>query len=614
MSSMLAALRCPTRKADRRRGLELDVAEQHKAGSSTTVVKGKFVIEELAFTTSGGATVPGGENERYYPFGSLQAAYFDFEVGLWWTVSGDTGVDCSQGLRVYIERLDGSPEACAYSVELTVVNSSASRNLVLGDIDQINRLPDANGDTWHVLGRLNPAEAMDRSLGWLHDDALVVEVKMKVKTGEATDSTSPAGNEDAAPQSLLQWWSDSLRGLFAHSQLEPEGVANGRNCAGCHRLGPARQQGLMFRAGANTMECEAPFEIPNFAATCAMTRDRFDHRANSRVYTSPPIMRAGNFEFSIGVVWFADDDGLLDEGKGMGAFVRRVDSSPEPCTAMVEIVLLNVNSRRNFYSVDPGFMLWTRRLSRGWFGEDDEEGEVRFPLREILDPQQGWLHDKALRLRAKIEVVTGLERTAGLSGLTDDSVSETQEVCSNLCALLESGEMSDFLIVSAEQSWAVHTQILAGQSPVFKRMFQTDMLESREKQLKVNDDPRAVGSLIRYCYGGFLEPSLLDDDLLTIALLKVAHRFEVHGLQSRCVRTLASRLKIETVALMLEVADLLGLENFKAICLDFLKPRLGEVQNTETYKDLVQRRPRVLADIIAALKSPAGGDHPFPDE
>lgn len=89
--------------------------------------------------------------------------------------------------------------------------------------------------------------------------------------------------------------------------------------------------------------------------------------------------------------------------------------------------------------------------------------------------------------------------------------------------------MTDALIVVGEQSFPIHTFVLAARSSVFQVMFAADMSESRCGVVEIDDvEPDVFRQFLRFVYTGQL------DGPLSSALASVAHKYGVKTLEDLC--------------------------------------------------------------------------------
>lgn len=221
-------------------------------------------------------------------------------------------------------------------------------------------------------------------------------------------------------------------------------------------------------------------------------------------------------------------------------------------------------------------------------------------LGEILDPASGWLHDGALRVKGRLEVVR--EKSLG-SNLALQAPGHGLPVAFK--AFLESAQLADLVLKVGTEHLQVHSQILAARSPVFLRMLSSPMREAAEREVVIEDLPfAAVKSLVSAIYTDSIEEGLAEDVQLLLGLLQAAHRFEVESVMQQCATLLAAAVTVENVVNIFECAALLVLEELKSECLGFIQRNIGAVQSTDAYEDLVERKPKLLKDILSAVAPP----------
>jgi len=354
-------------------------------------------------------------------------------------------------------------------------------------------------------------------------------------------------------------------------------------------------------------DCIGEFEITNFAITCATTKTVSEGKQDCREIVSGPILAANRFRFGLAVAWSVKQDGSVEESKNLGVHVKRLDDDPEACSISLEITILNKKKGQELTLCDPTYHGISRMGARGWSRSFDlgdsrrHDGVKGLPLSDVLEPQAGWLHNGSLRVMGKVSVVIGFD--AGTAPVAE--ANGQQEVCESLQALLQTGNLSDVVLKVGSETIDAHRLILAARSPVFERMFSCPMKETTDNEVLVQDfDAISMRALVKYLYTGVVDHVGLESDDYAVNLLQAAHRYEVPGLVDRCVQVLVGRLRVETAAERLEMAELLGNRYFKAQCLEFISLRLGDIQATEAYSRLVSRRPALLKDLVEVIVPP----------
>jgi len=84
---------------------------------------------------------------------------------------------------------------------------------------------------------------------------------------------------------------------------------------------------------------------------------------------------------------------------------------------------------------------------------------------------------------------------------------------------------------------------LLGRSAVFERMFQTEMKESKEGRVLINDmEPKVLKEMLYFMYYGAFSDSDLEDAMFYIELFKASHKYEIKSLRTMCTMKIAKNL------------------------------------------------------------------------
>lgn len=354
------------------------------------------------------------------------------------------------------------------------------------------------------------------------------------------------------------------------------------------------------RAGVYTHECTGEFELINFAAVCAAVKTVATRKKNFWQVCSPPVMAAGKYHFGITVAWIADDEGNLERDAKLGVMVERLDDTEESTHVWLKrFVVVNRQASRNKKMADDQYFRIGPGADRGWAPSPAGARTSGGPtLREIFDASQGWLHEGALKVACEMSVLVDV--VFPLSTFASSSCQ--QEVCDSLGELLASKHLADKVLTVGDTRLEVHAAILAARSPVFAKMFASDMREGREKEVPLADlEAGAVRALVTFLYTGKAPREAMDSEERSIALLQAAHRFEVPSLIDMCARALAGRLSIETVSETLKVADTFGCAGLRVQCLSYMREHMAEVQSAESFALLVRQQPALIMDVISSL-------------
>lgn len=360
------------------------------------------------------------------------------------------------------------------------------------------------------------------------------------------------------------------------------------------------------RAVSRTRDFAAEFEVGNVLAAFSANTQISQDNSSFRELTGP-VASLGDYRFEFRLVYGVEKSGALKKDQDIGMYVCRTDSSRGSAFARYEVQVLNRESGKHRKLSAQQYRAFHEASSDGassWGWCPSFEGGnpiIGLNLTKILDSSQGWLHHGALRIVCMISIVMGLDKVE-----TVDDESNTQKgVCDSFKALLDSKLFADLTLKVGDEHIRVHSLVLAARSPVFCAMFSAGMRESQEKEVTITDlDVEAVRELVSFFYTGEFKKETLESDDSTLALLQAAHRYSAAPLVKKCTAALSARFTVETVSERLELADLIGCTVFKEQCLEYMRQQMPEVQETSSYERLVERRPALLRDVVAAMAGP----------
>ena len=177
----------------------------------------------------------------------------------------------------------------------------------------------------------------------------------------------------------------------------------------------------------------------------------------------------------------------------------------------------------------------------------------------------------------------------------------TEDILTGMKKMLSDSLHSDLTIKCGGEEFKVHKAVLASQSPVFRRMLESDMKEQRTNVIEISDvDQAVISDMLAYIYTGSV-PNL---DTLARELLNVANKYELSGLFTMCERELKSKISLENVIELLQLADLLDSSYLKKTCLNYISLNSGAVRSSEEWKQLKENSEEhvsLLMDIMDCL-------------
>ena len=176
-------------------------------------------------------------------------------------------------------------------------------------------------------------------------------------------------------------------------------------------------------------------------------------------------------------------------------------------------------------------------------------------------------------------------------------------VSTGMKKMLSNGLHSDLTIRCGRKEFKVHKAVLASQSPVFRRMLESDMKEQRTNVIEISDvDQAVISDMLAYIYTGSA-PNL---DTLVRELLNVANKYELSGLFTMCERELKLKISLNNVIELLQLADMLNSSYLKKACLNYISLNSGAVRSSEEWKQLKENSEEhvsllIMMDIMDCL-------------
>lgn len=348
------------------------------------------------------------------------------------------------------------------------------------------------------------------------------------------------------------------------------------------------------RTVGRALSASADWEIQNLYEALAANKVAYPHSSFSRSLSGPSV-EAGMHRFVFSLLYCVDQHGAPKLDKDIGVVICRTDRAGGPVfTKMTWAFRPCMPPAKDVVLAEDAYIALNRQ----------EVLECRVPLHlaTVLDPLKGWLHAGVLRCSCTVAIVADPERVEAAASVQRDGLADLRD---SWKSLLESQDLTDLTLTVRDECLRVHSVVLAARSPVFRAMLSAGMRESCAREVRIDGlGFSAVKDLISYYYTGEVRADVLKNDDSTLGLLTAAHRYEAAFLVEQCVAALTARLCVESVSARLEMADVFDFRSFKEQCLDFMRAHVVEVQATLSYQRLVERRPALLRDLVAAMAAP----------
>merc|ERR1712142_144909 len=170
----------------------------------------------------------------------------------------------------------------------------------------------------------------------------------------------------------------------------------------------------------------------------------------------------------------------------------------------------------------------------------------------------------------------------------------------DLSSLLDSSRLSDVTVNVKGKDFHLHQNILAARSPVFRAMFDHDMLESCQRHVDIPDiSIDVMKDLVRFIYTG-VAPNL---ETLAPELLAAADKYGLTRLKLQCESHLSTNLSATNVCELLVVADLHDSAFLRKEALQFLVNNANQVMTTAGYRTMESSHPQLVSEAFRLLAS-----------
>ncbi len=150
-------------------------------------------------------------------------------------------------------------------------------------------------------------------------------------------------------------------------------------------------------------------------------------------------------------------------------------------------------------------------------------------------------------------------------------------VAAQLSTLFQDLSTSDLMFVTSDETHiSAHKLIVSMRSEVFKTMLSVNMSETATNEIVISDfEPVVVSAFVHFLYTDDCDVQVLS--AWAGELLKMAHRYEVMGLQLMCETHLSSSLTTACVVDRLFFAELYGAKKLKDSAMAYIAKHKAEL-------------------------------------
>ncbi|XP_008553467.1 speckle-type POZ protein-like [Microplitis demolitor] len=130
-------------------------------------------------------------------------------------------------------------------------------------------------------------------------------------------------------------------------------------------------------------------------------------------------------------------------------------------------------------------------------------------------------------------------------------------------------QLSDVVVKVENDEFPAHKLVLASHSPVFRRMFNTDMKEAKENCVNfINFETEVIKEVLKFMYTGKVEAE--DDTELVLSVLACANMYQIDKLKIFCECKLIEHINVDNVINLLVKTDNYDVPKLKERAIKFL--------------------------------------------
>lgn len=170
----------------------------------------------------------------------------------------------------------------------------------------------------------------------------------------------------------------------------------------------------------------------------------------------------------------------------------------------------------------------------------------------------------------------------------------------NLSKFYENNKFTDVTIICGNHKFHVHKNILAGVSPVFQAMFESEMQEASSNIIQMTEvNPEAMKIFLKFLYADeIIIPIDIVEDVLDLG-----EKYNLKDLKYICELKLKDYIDVPKAVGFLIAADKYRLPIAKRRAMEFVKENLIDVMKSESWKNSMEHHFHLLEELMVILKS-----------
>jgi len=156
----------------------------------------------------------------------------------------------------------------------------------------------------------------------------------------------------------------------------------------------------------------------------------------------------------------------------------------------------------------------------------------------------------------------------------------------------------DVTVKCGDASFECNKFMMTSRSPVFKSMFQSNMIESQTNTVNIEDlQPKVVDEMLQYIHTGVS----LNIDKYPQELLAAADRYQLDQLKDNCEVTLIASLDVDNCVSLLILSDMYNALKLRRAAVKYATENMTSISNTCDWKKELARFPSLMTDMIDTL-------------
>ena len=188
------------------------------------------------------------------------------------------------------------------------------------------------------------------------------------------------------------------------------------------------------------------------------------------------------------------------------------------------------------------------------------------------------------------QIFTGRLHQVEISMKFSFSKLEGRSVLKRLTTMYLNQKDCDVQFKIGNQQIGGHVSILSAASPVFAVMFKHDTLESKTRQVAIEDISMDIFKmLLYYIYSGRL--SRLTEEDTAKMLFEAAHKYNIVDLMEECVDFIVDSIRVDNVLPFISWAHIYLFDKLTNSILDFIRQHAQKIYEQESWEKFIKDQP-----------------------